>query len=288
LPEPKLVIIVGWMRRATILGAKFDECTNCGVAGPHLLIRKTSWFTLFWVPLMLLWASHGVLCPECGALENVSMLAMRRALKSKLLPLGRQRPRFEAALREALGGADPADWAAFGLEPGASEAEIRGRWRELAKQLHPDAGGDVPRFVTMQATFQRLLASDRSSVTSLPDAAELFDPIMENPKKGPFDFYSTKLWPGAIVLLIVMGLANPSSSTAGSAGTRTSPGSGSTLSQPVNAPAGTMHRCWYTSAGLEGCQDDTSATMLFGTQTGTATYCWFYEPLDYGETARCN
>jgi hypothetical protein len=220
---------------------------------------------------------------------------MRRALKSKLLPLGRQRPRFEAALREALGGGDPADWAAFGMQPRATEGEIRARWRELAKQLHPDAGGDAARFVAMQATFQRLLASDRSSVASLPAAAEVFDPVIENPKKGPFDFYSTKLWPGAVVLLVVMGLVNPSSSTADSAGTPTAPGYGSTISQPgtnpfsqpANQPAGTMHRCWYTTAGLEGCQDDTTSSMLFGSQTGTSTYCWFTEPLDYGETANC-
>lgn len=38
---------------------------------------------------------------------------------------------------------------------------------------------------------------------------------------------------------------------------------------------------------LDGCQDDTTSTMLFGTQFGTRTTCWFIEPLSDGEYPSC-
>jgi hypothetical protein len=239
------------------------------------------WFTLFWIPVLPLWVRHGVICPECGALESVSMLAMRRALRSGRLPLGRNRPGFEAAIRDHLGGAAKEDWAAFGLEPDASESSIRTRWRDLAKSAHPDAGGDAGRFVTLQATFHRLLASLRSQVEVQPDPAEIFDPVMVNPKKGLFDFYSTKLWPAIIILSIVASAARPSAPSNVSAGVR------APNANTVVAPLGTAHQCWYTGTELNGCQDDTTFAMLFGTRTGTVTTCWFIEPLDYGETANC-
>jgi hypothetical protein len=282
------MVIIGWLRRAVILGAKFDECRACHAPGPHLLFRQTHWFTLFWVPLLLLWVSHGVLCPQCGDVEKISMLKMRRALREERLPLGRQRPVFEAVLREHLGAVDPADWATFGLPTGASDGEIRARWRQLAKTLHPDAGGDAAGFVAMQAVYQRLLASQSVTVSSRPDSAELFDPVVANPKRGFFDFYSTKLWPAAIVLLLVaggIGSAMKEPVTGGPAPARV--GNGSLVNVPVGA-TGTAHTCWYTGDTLNGCQDDTSLTMLFGNKSGTQTTCWFDEPLGRDEYASCS
>lgn len=180
-----MFFLIGWMMRAIILGAKFDECRRCGVAGPHLLLRKTHWFTVFRIPLVLLWVTHGMLCPNCGDFEGISFLAMRRAMRNGRLPLGRARPAFEAVVRDHLGGVDPADWTTFGLRPGASEDEIHGRWRQLAKQLHPDAGGDPAAFVGMQAVYQRLLAAPQVAVRSAPDRAAIFDPVIKNPKRGP-------------------------------------------------------------------------------------------------------
>jgi hypothetical protein len=222
------------------------------------------------------------------------MLAMRRALRSGRLPLGRSRPAFEAALREHLGGVDEADWRTFGLEPGASEDAIRARWREQAKRLHPDAGGDPRAFVAMQAVYQRLLHAGGTEVSSLPDTGELFDPVIVNPKKGFFDFYSTKLWPGAMAMLLVVRMLSPRAGTATTSspysGGSTTIGSGSTVSGTSTTPlgaTGTAHTCWYTGNELNGCQDDTSTAMLFGSPAGTRTTCWFVEPLGDGEYAKC-
>jgi hypothetical protein len=278
-----VLLLIGWMMRAIILGAKFDECPKCGVPGPHLIIRKTHWFTIFRIPVVLLWISHGVICPECGYVEGINFMAARRALRDGRLPLGRQRAGFEAYLREQLGGVEAETWEQFGLAPGATEEAIRAQWRQLAKKLHPDTGGDPAAFVRMQAILHRLLASSQTSVKSLPDPAELFDPVIRNPKRGFFDFY-TKAWAALVVVILVAGALQPPRSTA----TGTS-SSGTFGNAPVvPAVAGTAHRCWYTGSTLNGCQTSLGTAMLFGSSSGIATTCWFVEPLRDGQSANCN
>lgn len=279
------MILIGWMRRATLLGAKFDECRACHRPGPHVLLRKTHWFTVFYIPVVLLWFSHGILCPECGDLESVGFLAMRRAMKTGTMPLGRARPGFEAAIREQLGGTDPADWAAFGLAPDASPDDVKARWRELAKSLHPDRGGDPAAFVRMQAVYQRLVASPDVRVSTMPDAREVFDPIVINPKRGFFDGY-LKAWPVMVAVLMVAGsFSHPT--TAASSGTNDGPPGTTITTGTTPTYAGTAHTCWATGDSLNGCQDDTSASMLFGETTGSRVTCWFVEPLAYGQYAKC-
>jgi hypothetical protein len=88
-------MIVGWHRFASILGFKTDECTNCGFIGPHALVRKTWWFELFFIPVLLFRFQHGMACTQCGAWTGIPFLELRRGLKSGKLPLARQRPKFE-------------------------------------------------------------------------------------------------------------------------------------------------------------------------------------------------
>ena len=87
------MIIFGWSRQPTILGSKVDHCAACGVTGPHLLVRKTWWATLFWIPVLFLRFEHGMACVACGAWTGIGFRTMRRAMKTGLLPLpGRARP----------------------------------------------------------------------------------------------------------------------------------------------------------------------------------------------------
>ncbi len=57
---------------------------------------------------------------------------------------------------------DPTDpHQVLGLSHGASEEEIRTRYRVLARGLHPDVqGGDETRFVAMQAAYNELMEDD--------------------------------------------------------------------------------------------------------------------------------
>ena len=56
-----------------------------------------------------------------------------------------------------MGSADPPDpYGLLGLQPGATEVEIRRAFRRLARQAHPDAGGDPGRFVTLRRALELL------------------------------------------------------------------------------------------------------------------------------------
>lgn len=46
-------------------------------------------------------------------------------------------------------------WQVLGVSPDASSDQIRAAYRELARQAHPDAGGDHDRFVRIQAAYER-------------------------------------------------------------------------------------------------------------------------------------
>jgi len=55
-------------------------------------------------------------------------------------------------------------WAVLGLEPGASQDEVRHAWRVAAARLHPDRGGDPDAFRVAKAAYEFLSA--------LPDRAQ--------------------------------------------------------------------------------------------------------------------
>lgn len=48
-------------------------------------------------------------------------------------------------------------WATLGLAPGASLAEVRRAFRQLALETHPDHGGDAARFRDVQRAYERLV-----------------------------------------------------------------------------------------------------------------------------------
>jgi len=56
---------------------------------------------------------------------------------------------------------NPADLADLGLPAHAGKADIRRRFRELAKQQHPDVGGDTDQFVRLLQAYERLMDEDK-------------------------------------------------------------------------------------------------------------------------------
>ena len=66
-----------------------------------------------------------------------------------------------AQARDLINGrvsaAMPSDWSLIGLQPGANADQIKTAFRRLAKQHHPDAGGDQAKFVELSQAAERLM-----------------------------------------------------------------------------------------------------------------------------------
>ena len=82
------MVIFGWRRFSIILGIKKDECAACGAIGTFALVRTTWWFTLFFVPVVMLRFKHSMICQNCGAGVGIPFLQMWRGLREGRLPEG--------------------------------------------------------------------------------------------------------------------------------------------------------------------------------------------------------
>ena len=80
------MVIFGWLRPFTILGLKVDECANCGQVCNHYVGRRVTWGHVFWVPVLFLGFSHGMMCSICGAWTSLSRATVRNAVKTGSFP----------------------------------------------------------------------------------------------------------------------------------------------------------------------------------------------------------
>jgi hypothetical protein len=75
-------IIFGLLRRFTVLGMKLDECATCGNLAEHVVGRKTAWGHIFWLPVLFLGFSHGMICSACGTWTGLSFGDVRAGMKT--------------------------------------------------------------------------------------------------------------------------------------------------------------------------------------------------------------
>jgi hypothetical protein len=101
------VVIVGWLRTFTVLGMKIEECRNCGATCDHVVGRKVNWGTLFWIPLLFLGFTHGMLCTGCGHWTGIPFLKVREAMRSGQLALPRERPAAQQLLAASVEEGQP-------------------------------------------------------------------------------------------------------------------------------------------------------------------------------------
>jgi len=89
------MIIYGWIRPTILLAFKNDLCATCNVVGQHAIVRRVSWVSLFWIPVLPIWINHRLVCGNCGAETKLGFRQVRTALKSGKLPLA-PRPSYPA------------------------------------------------------------------------------------------------------------------------------------------------------------------------------------------------
>ena len=70
---------------------------------------------------------------------------------------------YELYKQNGISGAqlyDPAMLTHLDLPPTANEAAIKKRFRELAKEYHPDIGGDSKKFIELMDAYKQLQETD--------------------------------------------------------------------------------------------------------------------------------
>ena len=97
------MIIYGWIRPTILLAFKNDLCVTCGVAGQHAIVRRVSWISIFFVPILPIWINHRLVCGNCLAETKLGFRQVRAALKSGKLPLAPRAnyPAYAQALYDA-------------------------------------------------------------------------------------------------------------------------------------------------------------------------------------------
>ena len=112
----------------------------------------------------------------------------------------------------------------------------------------------------------------------------VFDRLLVNPKRGPWDMY-LKVWPVLVAAIWVIGVVSPRTSTTYAGGTTpySQPASNGSLSSSISA-YGPAHACWEALDGsVNGCRLASGAIM--GVASGTPMTCYFKEPLSASDTS---
>lgn len=126
------------------------ECTHCGV-----LMTSSS-------------GGGGTIryfhCPSCSrwttsmyseVLRADSKMRSRRPGEDRQVPSGSVKERLASWLR-AIAEADP--YQTLGVRPGISDGALRERYLELARQHHPDRGGDADAMRRVNDAYEQVLA----------------------------------------------------------------------------------------------------------------------------------
>ena len=73
-----MIIIFGVRRLRKGMGPILLRCANCGMS-PVALLRISTWFALFFIPVIPLSFKHYVACPNCKRLDQISKAGVDRA-----------------------------------------------------------------------------------------------------------------------------------------------------------------------------------------------------------------
>jgi hypothetical protein len=99
--------------------------------------------------------------PAPGADDTTPPFFVERAERRLSAPAGREEPRerrpFSAIAAAYRAQTTPACLRQLGLQLPCTEADVRQAYRQQARALHPDAGGDPRAFVALRAAYEEAL-----------------------------------------------------------------------------------------------------------------------------------
>lgn len=118
-----MIIIFGIRRLRKSMGAVRLRCANCGMS-PLVLFRVSTWFALFFIPLIPLSFRHHAACPNCKRVDVVSKADIERArAQEAAIKTGGQEATVDVAPRTATLERAVNQWAAVGqAQAGAMDA----------------------------------------------------------------------------------------------------------------------------------------------------------------------
>ncbi|MDG2382713.1 MAG: DnaJ domain-containing protein [Pirellulaceae bacterium] len=117
--------------------------------------QAAKWPTSLDIAAIVVFVAIVVLMPLIGFwLTSLDILAYLRALKGVLVKIAY--PDFE--IPAWLENETPPCLKALGLSLPCTEEELRHAYRQLAKKMHPDRGGDIQRFLMLQQHFEQSLS----------------------------------------------------------------------------------------------------------------------------------
>jgi hypothetical protein len=138
-----MIIIFGLRRLRKGMGPILLRCSNCG-ASPLVLFRVSTWFALFFIPMIPVSFKHYTTCPNCKRLDPVSKAQVEgaRAHEGTMRAAGHdaatggplQTPTLEVAVNE---------WASVSQPPGGSAPGNPGT-AAFAPMTQPPALGNPP------------------------------------------------------------------------------------------------------------------------------------------------
>jgi hypothetical protein len=119
-----VIIIFGLRRLRKSLGSVLLRCANCGMS-PLALLRVSTWFALFFIPLIPVSFKHYTVCPNCKRLDEVTTADIDRARAQ------------ESAIRSGHGGTADASSQPATLERAVNEWASAGQSHAASSDASP-------------------------------------------------------------------------------------------------------------------------------------------------------
>jgi hypothetical protein len=129
-----MIIIFGLRRLRKMMGPILLRCNNCG-ASPLALFRVSTWFALFFIPLIPVSFRHYTACPNCKRVEEITKDDVERA-RSHEASLG--------AMGEPITATEPATLEHAVNQWATSDAASSTPALESALPPTPAATGSLP------------------------------------------------------------------------------------------------------------------------------------------------